>query len=172
MCNRNQPRMNRPAQPRKAPKAMTLVEVVLALGIVSFAIIPLIGLLGVGLKSNTSANDETAHACILAFMQSELRTRVYSANAWTSASNTASHILTNPASARSYYFDAQGSWVASCAAGATPSGAAATRALYQATCTNGTALTPGAIRYNISIKWPYPGYGRSRDLPATVFNYE
>lgn len=84
--------------------AMTLVEIVLALGVISFAIIPLIGLLGVGLSSNASAKEETAQACILAFMQSELRTRVYSANAWTSGSNTASDMLTNSASTRSYYF--------------------------------------------------------------------
>ena len=90
---------------------MSLIEVVLAMGVVAFAIIPLVGLFGVGLTTVGAAHEETARVNILNFMQSNLRARSYSSTAWTPASNTASAILLNASTSRPQYFDAQGSWV-------------------------------------------------------------
>lgn len=53
--------------------AFSLVEVVLALGIVSFALVALLGLLSVGLKSSKQAGDDTEVAAITWQVVSKLR---------------------------------------------------------------------------------------------------
>ena len=53
---------------RPSRQAMSLIEVVISIAIVSFAIIPLLGLLGMGLTSSTAANEDLAQAAIISYM--------------------------------------------------------------------------------------------------------
>ena len=152
---------------RQSRQAMSLIEVVIAIGIVSFAIIPLLGLMGMGLTSSTAANEDLAQASIISYMQSDLRSRPSTTNAWTPNSNAAFSILTNASAARTNYFDAQGSWVTN----GTPTGTNLTRTLYVATFTNATNAT-NFIDYSILIRWPYPSYGKTNTVPARLFRYE
>ena len=152
---------------RPSREAMSLIEVVIAIGIVSFAIIPLIGLLGMGLTSSTTANEDLAQSAIISYMQSDLRSRSATTNAWTPSSNAAFSILTNTSSARTNYFDAQGSWVTN----GTPTGTNLTRTLYVATITNAINST-NFIDYSILIRWPHPSYGKTNLVPARLFRYE
>ncbi|MEY2906956.1 MAG: hypothetical protein RLZZ408_1427 [Verrucomicrobiota bacterium] len=147
---------------------MSLIEVVIAIGIISFAIIPLVGLLGMGLTSSTSANEDLAEAAIISYMQSDLRSRSPTTNAWTTNSNAAFSILTNSSVSRTNYFDAQGSWVTN---GATPTGTNLTRTVYVATFTNATNAT-NYIDYSILIRWPHPSYGKTNMVPSRLFRYE
>jgi len=59
-----------------ASLAFSLVEVVLALGIVSFCLIAVIGLMPVGLKSVKNANDQAGAADVLNAIADSLRTAV------------------------------------------------------------------------------------------------
>jgi uncharacterized protein (TIGR02598 family) len=152
---------------RQSRQAMSLIGVVIAIGIVSFAIIPLLGLMGMGLTSSTAANEDLAQASIISYMQSDLRSRPSTTNAWTPNSNAAFSILTNASAARTNYFDAQGSWVTN----GTPTGTNLTRTLYVATFTNATNAT-NFIDYSILIRWPYPSYGKTNTVPARLFRYE
>jgi uncharacterized protein (TIGR02598 family) len=153
---------------RQSRQAMSLIEVVIAIGIVSFAIIPLLGLMGMGLTSSTAANEDLAQAAIISYMQSDLRSRPTTTNAWTPNSNAAFSILTNASATRTNYFDAQGSWVTN---GATPTGTNLTRTIYVATFTNATNAT-NFIDYSILIRWPHPSYGKTNLVPARLFRYE
>lgn len=56
--------LSRRAGPRRRTPAFTLIETALALGIVAFALIPLIGLLPVGLQMSRNASDLTIAAQI------------------------------------------------------------------------------------------------------------
>lgn len=160
---------NRIAFPkRRSCQAMSLIEVVIAIGIISFAIIPLLGLMGMGLTSSTSANEDLAEAAIVSYMQGDLRSRSPITNAWTTNSNAAFSILTNSSLARTNYFDAQGSWVTS---GAAPTGTNLTRTVYVATFTNATNAT-NYIDYSILIRWPHPSHGKSNMVPSRLFRYE
>lgn len=146
---------------------MSLIEVVIAIGILSFAIIPLVGLLGMGLTSSTSANEDLAEAAIVSYMQGDLRSRSTTTNAWTANSNAAFSILTNSSVSRTNYFDAQGSWVTN----GTPTGTNLTRTVYVATFTNVTIAT-NCIDYSILIRWPHPSYGKTNMVPSRLFRYE
>ena len=152
---------------RQSRQAMSLIEVVIAIGIVSFAIIPLLGLMGMGLTSSTAANEDLAQASIISYMQSDLRSRPSTTNAWTPNSNAAFSILTNASATRTNYFDAQGSWVTNGA----PTGTNLTRTIYVATFTNATSAT-NFIDYSILIRWPHPSYGKTNLVPARLFRYE
>lgn len=58
---------------RNTPRAFSLVEVVLAIGIFSFALLAVVGLLPVGLKSVKNANEEAAAANVVARISNTLR---------------------------------------------------------------------------------------------------
>jgi hypothetical protein len=120
-----------------------------------------------GLTSSTSANEDLAEAAIISYMQSDLRSRSPTTNAWTTTSDAAFSILTNASAARTNYFDAQGSWVTN----GTPTGSNLARALYAVTVTNATNAT-NFIDYNILIRWPHPSYGKTNMVPSRLFRYE
>lgn len=61
-------------------KAFSMVEIVLALGIVAFALLALIALLPTGIKSNQISTEETQAASILTMMEADLRNTHPSAN--------------------------------------------------------------------------------------------
>lgn len=55
---------------RRSPKAFTLVEVALAIGIVSFALLPILGTLSVGLATIHDAKTDTARTQVIAQISS------------------------------------------------------------------------------------------------------
>ena len=57
-----------------------MVEIVLALGIVAFALLALMALLPVGIKSNQISTEETQAACILTTLEADLRNTHPAAN--------------------------------------------------------------------------------------------
>ena len=64
--------------PSRAERGFTLVEVLLALGIVSFAFMALCGMLPVGLKTYRDAMDATCRANIVRVVSAELSQAPYS----------------------------------------------------------------------------------------------
>ncbi|MBN8708604.1 MAG: hypothetical protein BGO12_14860 [Verrucomicrobia bacterium 61-8] len=54
-------------------RAFSLVEVAIAVGILAFVIISVVGLLGVGLKSNQVSVEETRAAAMLTMLEADLR---------------------------------------------------------------------------------------------------
>ncbi|PTX96712.1 hypothetical protein DB345_05885 [Spartobacteria bacterium LR76] len=54
-------------------RAFSLVEVAIAVGILAFVIISVVGLLGVGLKSNQVSVEETRAASMLTMLEADLR---------------------------------------------------------------------------------------------------
>lgn len=58
---------------RKPPPAFSLVEVTIALGILGFVILAVVGLLSVGLKSNQVSIEETRAALLLTMLEADLR---------------------------------------------------------------------------------------------------
>ncbi len=62
-----------PAAPRKSFRAFSLVEVVVALGLVTFCLVSIVGLLPVGLKVVKNSHEESAAANALNQMASAIR---------------------------------------------------------------------------------------------------
>jgi type II secretory pathway pseudopilin PulG len=62
-----------PFRPRAETSAFSMVEVVLALGVTSFSLLAILGLLSVALKSNQSAVQQTAANGILSSVTADLR---------------------------------------------------------------------------------------------------
>lgn len=60
-------------QLRKGRNAFSLIEVVLALGVISFCVIPLLALMSVGLQSSKSSQQDTALATATKYILSDLR---------------------------------------------------------------------------------------------------
>lgn len=58
---------------RKPQHAFSLVEVTIALGILGFVILAVVGLLSVGLKSNQVSIEETRAALLLTMLEADLR---------------------------------------------------------------------------------------------------
>ena len=65
---------------RKPTRAFSLIEVLLALGVLSFALITVMALLPAGLKSVKAARDEAAAANVLQMIASTLKTAVSDGN--------------------------------------------------------------------------------------------
>lgn len=59
--------------PRRFSAGFSLIEVALALGIVAFALVAIIGLIPIGLNSNQSSSDQTAAAGLAAGIVADLR---------------------------------------------------------------------------------------------------
>lgn len=144
-------------------RGMTLVEVVLALGVVSVAIVPLIGLLALGLNTSSDSNDDAAKARIIGFVQSDLRSRNYETNAWTATNDTALTKLNS-----TLYFDVRGNWVSS----DVPTGANAARAVFSTSFADVLPSAQGGVSYKILIRWPYPAFGQQASIPCRLFRYE
>ncbi len=65
---------------RRTCHGFSLVEVVLSLGVVSFALLTVVALLPIGLNLNHISDQETRAACILTTLESDLRNTYPSAN--------------------------------------------------------------------------------------------
>jgi uncharacterized protein (TIGR02598 family) len=74
--------MRWPSWTKEAP-AFSLIEVVIALGVITFAITAITGLLSVALKSSRASTDETLVASFAGDIMSDLRRRQFT-NAWNS----------------------------------------------------------------------------------------
>jgi len=74
--------MRWPSWTREAP-AFSLIEVVIALGVITFAITAITGLLSVALKSSRASTDETLVASFAGDIMSDLRRRQFT-SAWNS----------------------------------------------------------------------------------------
>ncbi len=141
-------------------RGLTLVETVLAIGIIAVAIVPVIGVLGVALTTLRDSSEETSRAAIVNFVNSDLRARMYGTNSY--SLGCASNILTSANT--TYYFDAQGNWVS------TGTASDSSRILYSAT-PSGTA-SGKLIQYNVKITWPYPANANTKFIPSSLFCYE
>lgn len=67
-------------RPSPQPRAFTLVEVTVALGVIAFGLITLIGLLPAGLRTLGDSMDQTAHAMIVQRISNDLRQAAFQNN--------------------------------------------------------------------------------------------
>ncbi len=87
-------------------RAFSLIEVVLALGIVSFALVAILGLMSVGLDSSRDSIDDTAVALLGQDAYNRVRTDVAKLYNQSSSSSSATTSFT-----QSYYYDRDGRYV-------------------------------------------------------------
>jgi uncharacterized protein (TIGR02598 family) len=107
--------------------AFSLVEVTLALGIASFCLIAVFGLMPVGVQTNRNATSQTAANNIIAAVVADLR-------ATPTTSNSSSQFGITFGTCKNLYFDSQGQVVAS------------------SSCDNVITL-PATARYRLNITW-------------------
>jgi len=143
----------------------SLIEVVLALGLVSFALLPMIGVLSVALGVSSSAGDDTALAAMSAQVLADLRAAPFDALGNPAPSQVALPATTLPATLTDsvYYFTSDGVLITATNAATSPV------VLYKCDVSKvpdpGTQAPNGGI-YNrvmlqLSFSWP-PGQNFSR----------
>ncbi|MFA7342976.1 MAG: hypothetical protein WC003_01610 [Terrimicrobiaceae bacterium] len=132
--------------PSSFASAFSLVEVVLAIGVLAFAITAMMGLLTVAMQSDKSSSSDTSLAAMSRQVFNSLKAMPYSN-------------LTTLTNGTNYYFDRDGS---ECP----PSGA-----VYECA----VKLTPDvndAQRVQMTFKWPYgAAAGTTNILQAGIANY-
>jgi uncharacterized protein (TIGR02598 family) len=128
-------------------RAFSLIEVVLAIGILAFAITAMMGLLTVAMQSDKASSSDTAIAAMSRQVFNSLKAMPYA----------------SLPTGTNYYFDADGT---ECA----PSGA-----LYECAVTlkDDPNLAAGnAKQVKMTIKWPYGAtFGTTNILQAGIANY-
>lgn len=156
----------------KRESAFSLVEVVIAIGLISFAVLSLVGLLLTGLKSTRESGEDTSLAFCTETAQELLR-----AEGFSSASTKAAYApgMTNPA----FYFDSAG--VIQTDTNGVPLASANSESLYGCTVTRrAPAVAPVQTTTNFLIcqlkfVWPLTAPATNRQqriVPMSLANYD
>jgi uncharacterized protein (TIGR02598 family) len=127
--------------------AFSLVEVTLALGIASFCLIAVFGLMPVGIQTNRNATSQTAATNVMAAVFADLR-------ATPRASTTSSQLSIRFGTGKTLYFDSQGQ--ASCDVAG----------LLKPNCSSSWAA-PLQTRYRVNISFPQTGVLTYADVKVT-----
>ncbi|MEI8045486.1 MAG: hypothetical protein WCL11_29020 [Verrucomicrobiota bacterium] len=151
----------------RGESAFSLVEVVIAIGLVSFALLSLIGLLTVGLKSSRESAEDTILSLCTGTAQALVRT-----NGFSGASTNPSLNDANP----DFFFDADGILLTD------TNGAPLTiqsNAVYGCLVTRGapalSQATTNMLIYQLKFVWPLAAPAANRQqriVPASLANYE
>ena len=100
--------------PSSNRRAFTLVEVALALGIVAFALVPIIGILGIAMTTNTESGSDTSIAAMTTLVLNDLRSAPFNAMGEAVPSDPANYqiaSLNTTLADSTYYFSNEGSLV-------------------------------------------------------------
>ena len=130
--------------------AFSLIEVMLAIGIISFAFVSVMGLLVVALKNERQASDDTAMASMTQYISSTLRARSFTAT--TSAPTF-------------FAFDIDGRCLVS---SATPSPSLPTGTFFTCSVTNLSVKTGTVRLYGLPFIWPTPANVSTNLVTMTV----
>lgn len=154
---------------RNSP-AFSLVEVVIALGLTSFALLSMVGLLAIGLQNNRESTEETNLALCTETALSILRSRGFNL-----AASDVSYKETD--STPDFYFDGTGNLVVD--ANGLPAKTQSPDALYACTVTRATPTldqpTTKLIYLRLQFHWPLaaPAAARQHRIVITsLANYE
>jgi len=130
---------------RRQNRAFSLVEVVLAVGIVAFVLISILGLMSVGIKANRESADDIAISLIVQHVATSLRMEGFAnvnANANYAPSNTSPD----------FYYDATG---AGSANGAGSTDANTLYACKVIRSSPATVPTSNVLFLKLEISWPF-----------------
>jgi len=154
----------------RGESAFSLVEVVIAIGLVSFALLALVGLLTVGLRSSRESGEDTIMAVCTETTQALVRAEGFS------------QVLTNALYAPGdttpdFFFDSAGTLLTD-SAGA-PSRTQNADALYGCLVTRSvpalSQATTNLLVYQLKFVWPLAAPAANRQqrvVPASLANYE
>ena len=151
--------MNRPpSPPKRGRRAFTLVEVVLAIGIVAFCVVPLIGALSVAYQQGREAQEKTELALVFQSVEAVLRGSVgRGTNSF--ASLQASLPQTN-------YFAQGGQYLG------TNLAVSGNTNLYRCVITtNALATTAHRSGVRVVVQYPAPSYQKSVTNQFCLFSY-
>jgi uncharacterized protein (TIGR02598 family) len=144
---------------RRSAKAFSLVEVVIALGLSSFVLVALVGLLGTGLQTGRDSEDQIQATNLASLLTS---TRMASPTNDISGFALSASVMTNA------YQDIYGGQPTYVAANGKLTNAA--HASYQITCYAGTNLMTGRDVCQVYIKLSWPALMKTTNI--AVKNYE
>ncbi|MBE7157256.1 MAG: hypothetical protein INR62_02250 [Rhodospirillales bacterium] len=131
---------------RRRAQAFSLIEVVLSAGILAFAVVPVVGLLAMGLTSTKDSTTDLAVANIVRSLRADFQ------------ANTGPFFTAAPAAPQSHYFTADGYPTTATDATAKP--------FYQADVswsvpTSSVTTSNSARVVSVSITYPYPAHAQS-----------
>jgi len=135
--------------------AFTLVEIVITLGIVSFCIIPMVGVLVIALNQSRIAQEQTEVALIAQSMEAILGGMKF---------DDLISSLSTPTGSPTYNFGEGGRSLSTSAA----NGASFYRCSYQKSA--GPASSD-QVSVTLLIEYPAPGYGKQMSFPKSFFRY-
>jgi uncharacterized protein (TIGR02598 family) len=135
---------------RSQPRGFSLVEVVLAMGVTSFALVAILGLLAAGMRINRESDTDTLLAGMALSTMNHLRATYTN---WPTSTN-----------ATNIFFDSAG------ATGTNSFGTADTK-FYQCSVEIKQSPAPTAaslFHVRMTFTWPYPSTNNNRTLHATL----
>jgi uncharacterized protein (TIGR02598 family) len=147
--------------PTKSVSGFSLVEIVIALAVIAFCLVPIIGLLGIASKNGQGAEETTDSTLVLQSQETILQTQSFDSLTSQLKTGTPSPI---------YYYAAGGRYL-----GQTITTANSSLVLYrctiQQTTTQLSAITDDRLCANLLIQYPAPGYAKQKTFPVSFFRY-
>jgi uncharacterized protein (TIGR02598 family) len=128
----------------------SLVETVIALGVVSFCLLNVMALLPIGLASNRDSLQKTAAASIAAEVSSDLRQAPVTVGSASQSPRFQIGQSSTTSTTTVLYFGSDDSFLNGTASGATVSG----NWLYRATVTVGATTSGSTVPVRILVTWP------------------
>ena len=153
-------------------RAFTLVEVVLAIGIFAFAIVAVLGLTSVSMKSNQQASADTTLALMTQTGLSQLRSRGFATiNGTGATAGQTIYFNTGAGRVPDYYFDLGGRLATKSDGSADPAPHA--DSLYSCTVYAVPTSSPSLLMLRLQFRWPLsapPANQETRTLYASIAN--
>lgn len=162
------------------PQAFSLVEVTIAIGVIAFALLAVIGLLPIGIQSSKDAGDDTRTSAIAQDVFNRTQGQLDGYVVMTASNN--GYIASLPSSvltAGTFYYDSDGRFLSSSSPlSSTPTVSASGTPLYQAQVTFApiSAATTGTLPGNVdgkvltavkvAIGWPVTAAGSTYTIPT------
>ena len=154
--------MNRIHQQTNIRRAgFSLVEIVIALGIMAFCVVPLVGVLAVAFQQSREAQEKTEIAFVLQSMQASLRGAV--SQGINSLDLLKARLSTAP---QTNFFADGGRFLGT---NATVSGV--TNFYRCVVSTNAFPSSPTRLSVTVEVQYPAPAYTKRVSLPVSLFRY-
>ncbi len=135
---------------RRFTSAFSLVELTLALGVASFCLLTVFGLIPIAVQTNRNATSQTAATNIMAAVVADLRATLRTPGTWT---GTSSQFCIPLGTSRVLYFDSEGRCSSNPAGSTSPCGV--------------PWVPPLQPRYQVNVTFPSAGNSTYADLKVT-----
>jgi prepilin-type N-terminal cleavage/methylation domain-containing protein len=159
--------MEKPPGNSPHPQAFTLIEIVIALSVIAFCIVPLIGALGVAYQQARESQEKTEVALVFQSMEAILQGSVNRGTQGSSVNqSTNSFVAFRTSLPRTNYFAEGGRHL-----GTNVSTPGATNFFRSITTTNALATNSDSYGVRVVVEYPAPAFNKRATNQFSLFRY-